>query len=197
MERRNVKNVRIIRHLLERPDGQWTRYGLAKAAGCSRQWVIQLLRKLEPRHLVNGTKVLDRMALARYGASISPKPERVADFFIQGPVAFLKERTSEYAITTYFGEDRVTHYLFPSRCDAYVTNDQFIGLGRDILGHGLLGRGNLRLIVPADPIIIKEARDVKGTRVVALGQLMIDLVKEGAVCEEAVAEMVRRDVRPY
>jgi hypothetical protein len=91
----------------------------------------------------------------------------------------------------------VTHYLFPSRCDAYVTHEKFIGLGRDVIGHGLLGRGNLRLIVPVDPLIIKEARDVKGTRVVALGQLMIDLVKEGAVCEEAVAEMVRRDVRPY
>ncbi len=197
MERRNVKNIRVIRRLLERPDGQWTRYSLAKASGCSRQWVILMLRKLEAAHLVKETRVEDRLGLARFGAALLPDPVRVAEFYVQDPVEFLERHAKSYAITTYFGEDRVTHYLFPTRCDAYVTQEEFPGVARAIIGLGLLGRGNLRLMVPVDPSVIRDARGVRGACVVPLGQLMMDLIKEGGVCDVAVEEMVNRDVRAY
>jgi hypothetical protein len=194
VKRRNVKNVRIIKQLLERPNGSLTKYKLAKASGCSRQWVIQFLRKLEEMDLVHGTKVKDIMGLARYGAKVIPRPLKVLNLFHSNPVEFVTMNVSRYAFTTYSAENLITHHLFPSRYDVYLEMDMLEALYEKAFNEGWLGSGNLRLIVPVDARILDDVQKAGDVTVVGLGQLMIDLVKEGGVCEEAVQEMVRRNV---
>ena len=194
MKRRNVKNVRIIKRLLERPDGTWTKYKLAKASDCTRQWVIQFLRKLEENDLVHGTRVKDPMGLVRYGAEATPKPLKVLNLFHTEPVEFVKKHTDRYAFTTYSAENMVTHHLFPSRYDVYLDMDTMHKIYERTFIEGWLGMGNTRLIVPVDETILDDIRLVNEVKVVGMGQLMIDLVKEGGVAEEAVQEMVRRNV---
>jgi len=194
MGRRNVKNIRIVKRLLERPDGGWTKYGLAKAAGCSRQWVIELLGKLEHTGLVQGTKVNDIMAMARYGADASPEPLKIVDCLHREPLKLLKTAGEEYAVTTTYAEYEVTRQLFRTRCDAYVTAEALGKLWNRILKEGLVGGGNMRLILPVDCQIVKDARTLKGIRIVSPGQLMIDLVREGGASAQGAEEMVRRRV---
>ncbi|MDG7029798.1 MAG: hypothetical protein JRN38_06075, partial [Nitrososphaerota archaeon] len=121
MGRTNIKNVRIIKRLLERPGGKWSKYALAKAAGCSQPWVIEFLGGLERRGLVEETKVVDRMALAKFGASIARGPRNTVECHHQHPVELLKTMGSDYAVTTTYAENEFTHLLFKTRCDVYVT----------------------------------------------------------------------------
>lgn len=195
MERRNIKNIRIIRRLLERPDGSWTKYALAKASGASQPFGVKVIRQLEKMGLVKGTKVTDMAGLARHGADIMPRPLLVVEFYVPEPVDFIRKHAKRYALTTYFAENQVTHHLFPTRCDAYVTGSALKELKKAVMKEGLIGNGNTRLIVPVDESIIDEARDIRGVLVVSLGQLMLDCVREGGVCMEAFELMVNRDVR--
>ena len=195
MGRRNIKNVRIIKNLLQQPKGKWTKYGLAKASGCSRQWVIYFLRDLEKNKYVSGTKVIDIMGLTKYGATIILAPLRTVDCYYQKPLRLLRGAGNDYAITTTYAENAISHHLFKTRCDAYVTEARFKRLWPEIVKEGLLGKGNLRLIIPSDERIISEAVLVRGIRYVSLGQLMIDLVNEGGVGIEAVEELVKKYVR--
>ena len=194
VKRRNVKNVRMIKRLLERPDGSWTKYKLARASGCTRQWVIQYIRKLEEMDLVHGTRVKDAMGLARHGAKATPRPLKVLNLFHTGPIEFVKQNTDRYAFTTYSAENLTTHHLFPSRYDVYLDMDAMHRIYERTFIEGWLGMGNTRLIVPVDELILDDVRKVGDVQVVGMGQLMIDLVREGGVAEEAVREMVRRDV---
>jgi hypothetical protein len=194
VNRRNVKNVRIVKRLLERPDGTWTKYKLAKASGCSRQWVIQFIRKLEELELVSGTRVKDPMGLIRFGADATPKPQKVLNLFHTDPVEFVRKHTDRYAFTTYSAENMVTHHLFPHRYDVYLDMETMHRVYERTFIEGWLGMGNTRLIVPVDGTIVDDVRLVKDVRVVGMGQLLIDLVREGGVAEEAVQEMIRRDV---
>ncbi|MDG6913081.1 MAG: hypothetical protein JRN35_08400 [Nitrososphaerota archaeon] len=195
MGRTNIKNVRVIKRLLERPGGGWTKYGLAKAAGCTQPWVIEFLRGLEKRGLVDGTKVVDQMALAKLGASIARGPLNTVECHHQHPVELLKAMGSDYAVTNTYAENEVTHLLFRTRCDVYVTEPAMKWLLERIRKEGLLGRGNLRLMIPCDPAVITEASVIREVRIVSRGQLMLDLMKEGGVCVQAVEEMVKQDVR--
>ena len=190
-----MKNVRIIKNLLQRPSGEWTKYGLAKASGCSRQWIIQFLRNLEGAGFVTGTKVNDVMGLTKFGASILPRPLRSVEFHHQDPLAALTVAKNEYAITTTYAENEITHHLFRTRCEAYVTEAALKRVWKKVIKEGLLARGNLKLIVPVDLAVIKEAFIIRGLRIVSMGQLMIDLVKWGGPGVEAVEEMVKRNVR--
>jgi hypothetical protein len=194
MQRRNVKNVRIIKRLLERPDGSWTKYALAKQGGASQPFGVKVIRQLEEKGLVEGTRVIDMEGLARYGSGIAPGPITVVEFYIPEPVEFIRKNDGEYAITTYFAENMVTHHLFPSRCDVYVTRKTFADMGAKVLNEALIGGGNTRLIVPVDEGIVDEAQVIRGVRVVSLGQLMLDLVREGGVCMEAFEMVVKRNV---
>ena len=99
-----------------------------------------------------------------------------------------------HAVTTYFAENLVTNMVFPSRCDAYVTMDSMRTMVEIIKKEGLIGGGNLRLMVPVDLGIPENSREIAGVKLVGAGQLMIDLAKEGGVCMQALEEMVKRYV---
>ena len=190
---RNVKNLRIIRALLGAPGGGLTKYRTAKLAECSTPWVIEFLRKLERQKLVKGTKVLDADRLVGLYVQIMPKT-RHFDFFVQEPMRFLKQASLGYALTTYAAENMVSRHLFPTRYDAYIKDGDLGKWKAMILEKGLIGKGNLRLIVTNDELILKEAKKVKGINIVCMPQLLIDLKAEGGVCMEAYNLLVKINV---
>ncbi len=189
---RNVKNLRIIRVLLGRPNGGLTKYELAKRASCSKSWVIEFLKKIEAKHLVRGTRVLDFDGLVDYYIKIAPGNVYV-DFFVQDPIRFLRESGLDYALTTYGAENYVGHHLFPSRYDVYVKQadiDKWKALV--VSGQGLFGKGNLRLMMANDEAVFGETINVSGIEMVSMPQLLIDLRREGGVCMEAYNLLVAR-----
>ena len=193
MKGRNVKNLRIIRALLGAPDGRLTKYRIAKLAECSTAWAIEFLGKLERQKLVEGTKILNADGLVDLYIRTMPKA-RHFDFFVQEPLKFLKQAKLAYALTTYAAENLISRHLFPTRYDAYIKGDDFDRWKTMILGKGLIGKGNLRLIIAKDESVLNEAKDVKGIRIASMPQLLIDLKAEGGVCIEAYNILVKRNV---
>ncbi len=193
MKGRNVKNLRMIRALLGAPDGRLTKYRVAKLAECSTPWVIEFLRKLEAQKLVRGTKVLDADGLIGLYTGTMPEA-RHFDFFVQEPLKFLKQAKLAYALTTYAAENFVSRHLFPSRYDAYIKSADLDRWKAMAIGKGLIGKGNLRLIVAEDESVLREAKDARGIRIVSMPQLLIDLKAEGGVCVEAYNILVKKHV---
>jgi len=194
MSKRYIKNVRMVKYLIQTPGGSLSRYALAKAAKSSQPWGVKFIQNLEEKGLVSGTRVVDVLKLARYGVEISPSPEKVIRAYHGNPLEFIKRNLKEYALTTYFAENLITHHLFPSRCDIYVKQDVLEDLFKKVMDEGMIGDGNLRFIVPADPEIVRDIQLVNEIMVVSMGQLIMDLIKEGGVCTEAAEEMVKRNV---
>ena len=63
-----------------------------------------------------------------------------------------------------------------------------------ILMGGLLGKGNLRLIIAKDKYLLKDINVIKDIKMVAMPQLLVDLKKEGGVCLEAYNILVKEYV---
>lgn len=193
MKPRNIKSLRIIRALLHASNGSLTKYRIAKLAECSVPWVIEFLRKLEEKRLVKKTKVLNTDKMIEWYLETMPKIKHF-DFFVQDPLTFLKQSKLEYALTTYAAENFVSRHLFPSRYDIYIKAEDFDKWKSIILEKGLLGRGNSRLNIAKDELVFKEAKEIKGVKVVSMPQLLIDLKREGGVCIEAYNILVKRNV---
>lgn len=193
MKSRNIKNLRIIRALLAKPDGSLTKYRIAKQAECTTPWVIEFLRKLENQKIVKKTKVLNFNKLVDYYIEIMPKV-KYFEFFVQDPLKLLKESKLDYALTTYAAENFTSRHLFPSRNDIYIKEEDLDRWKSLIIKRGLLGKGNLRLIIAKDTAVFKESKEIKGVNIVSMPQLLIDLKKEGGVCMEAYNILVKRNV---
>ena len=193
MGSRNIKNLRIIRILLNKPDGSLTKYRIAKLAGSSIPCVIEFLRKLESKKLLEKTKVLAFDGLVDYYLGIMPKMKHF-EFFVQEPLKLLKKPKLDYALTTYGAENFTSRILFLSRYDAYIRKEDADKWKSLILKSGLLGKGNVRLILSNDNEVFKEAGEIKGIKIVSMPQLLIDLKREGGVCMEAYNLLLGRYV---
>jgi len=58
-------------------------------------------------------------------------------------------------------------------------------------GEGLVGRGNLRLLL-ADNHVFYGSFERAGLKVVSLPQLIVDLFDEGSVCVEAAEKLLEK-----
>ena len=179
--------------LLDHPEGSLTKYKIAKLAECAKPWVIEFLRKLEEKKIVRKTTVLDFNKLVDYYIEIMPKMKHF-EFFVQEPLKLLKESKLDYALTTYGAENFTSRHLFLSRYDVYIKEEDLDKWKSLIIKKGLLGKGNLRLILAHDHAIFEEAKEIKGIRIVSMPQLLIDLKGEGGVCIEAYNILVQRHV---
>ena len=186
------KRERIIRVLLNDPDGSLTKYRVAKNAGTSISWTIVYLRSLEDLGLIEKTKVIDLEGLLNEWLRIS-RTHRYFDFFINDPKSFLKEVKMDYALTTYFADTFTNRILFPSRADVYIREADFNRWRDSLLERGLMGKGNFRLLLGDDHIFYNRI-EVGGFWIVSKPQLMIDLKREGGVCLQAYEKMVKEYV---
>jgi len=188
---RGRKRERVLRVLLNEPGGSLTKYGIAKLSECSREWVIEFLRKLEAQGLVKQTRVLDYGGLIGFWSGVRSEPEHW-DYMLREPLEFLRKMELSYALTTYQGENLLQRYLFPSRTDFYICEEDREEWHRRIAaGGGLVGKGNLRILV-TDRHVFYNATRRQGLTVVSVPQLIVDLLSEGGPCVEAAQLLVEK-----
>lgn len=185
------KRERIIRVLLNHPDGSLTIYRLAKEAGCSHPWVLEFLKTLEQKKLIKKTKVLDAEGLFTYWLEISKYPT-YREYNIQNPLNLLKKTILNYALTTYYAESLTQHYLFPSRVDVYIQEEDIQPWHKLITENGLVGKGNFRILLD-DKHVFYANTVKKKIRIVSLPQLIVDLLREQGVAVEAAHKLIQKE----
>ena len=190
MKHRGRIRERIIRVLLNTPGGMFTKYRVAKEAGCSFSWVHEFLRNLEAMGLVNGTKVRDYKGLIGYWQKVKTKPDK-KEYMHRDPFSLLTKTRLQYALTTYQAENLVQHYLFPSRIDLYIKEKDAERWHQLIARDGLVGKGNVRLLL-ADCHVFYGLFEQHGLKIVSLPQLIVDLFDEGGVCVEAAEKLLEK-----
>lgn len=184
----------ILRILLNNPSGELTKYRVAKLAGCSFPWALEVLNALEKEKLVKNTKVLNYRKLIDYWLKIHKKP-LFWEYSIRDPLKLLKKAKLNYALTSYAAENLIQKYLFLHRVDVYVDERDFKKWHKLLSKEGLVGGGNVRLLKETDKIFYNSFK-VNGLKVVSFPQLLIDLFTEGAMCAEA-AEMLLKKRNKY
>jgi len=184
----------ILRVLLNNPNGELSKYKVAKLAGCSFPWALEVLNELEAKKLVKNTMVLDYRKAIDYWLMIHKKPLFWA-YSIQDPLELLRKAKMPYALTTYAAENLIQKYLFLHRMDIYVDEKDFEKWHKLLAERGLVGGGNIRLLKETDKIFYNSFK-VDGLDVISFPQLVVDLFAEGAMCAEA-AEMLLKKRKEY
>jgi hypothetical protein len=188
---RGAVRERIIRVLLNEPEGNHTKYKLAKKANASFPWTHEFLGKLEKQRLVKGTKVTDYSGLIKYWLTIRSKPQK-REYMHRDPISLLKQVHMRYALTTYQAENLIQHYLFPSRTDLYIIIEDTEKWHNLITENGLIGKGNVRLLT-TDTHVFYNSTKKQGLNIVSIPQLIIDLFEEGGVCTEAAEKLLEKE----
>ena len=188
--KRGIMRERIIRVLLTEPDGSLTKYQLAKKAECSFPWTHELLGKLDALELVKGTKVKNYTGLLKYWLEVKIKPEK-REYMHRDPLSLIEKAGMPYALTTYQAENLVQQYLFPSRTDLYIKGEHIEKWHQLIATEGLVGKGNLRLLM-ADDHVFYGSFHRQSLTIVCIPQLIVDLLEEGGVCTEAAEKLIEK-----
>jgi len=181
---------RILRFLTNNPDGDMSKYEIARQTCATYPWVRKFLLNLEEMRLVKGTRVLDYTALLRYWQSVNIK-NKYREYMVKEPLKLLKNSKLPYALTTYQAENLIQNYLFPSRIDVYIKEDDWKQWHDMISKIGLVGKGNMRLLL-ADEHVFYKAFEKNGLKIVSTPQLIIDLMIEGGVCVEAAELLIKK-----
>lgn len=187
---------RILRVLANNPSGDMSKYKIARQTGATYPWVREFFLKLEGMGLVKGTRVLDYPALMRYWQSVYIK-YKYREYMVKEPLKLLKNNELPYALTTYQAENLIQSYLFPSRVDVYIKEEDWRQWHDMISKKGLVGKGNMRLLL-ADEHVFYKSFEKDSLKIVSPPQLIIDLMIEGGVCVEAAELLIRKvmkDVR--
>jgi len=192
MIRRGNKKERMIRVLLNAPEGTLSKYRIAKLAECSFAWTHEYLKELESHDVIEDTLVKNYEGLFKIWLDIKGKP-RKREYLIKKPLETLEEVALEYALTTYQAENLVQNYLFPSRIDLYIKESDEPLWNAKLSLEGLLGRGNVRILV-YDEHVFYHSFMKKHYWVVSLPQLIVDLYDEGGVCAEAADHLFKKIV---
>ncbi|HIH42229.1 TPA: hypothetical protein HA246_01155 [Candidatus Woesearchaeota archaeon] len=187
---RGDKRERILRVLLN-SDETLSKNEISKRAECTRQWVILFLKELNRKKLVQDTIPSDRKKLLEYWINISEKPREFRSYMVRKPLELLTKSKLDYALTTYQAENIVQHYLFPSRIDIYIKESDLESWHSLITKNGLYGKGNFRIIIKDDHVMYGK-RKINKLFMVSVPQLIVDLTKEGVVCQEAAEMLMKR-----
>ena len=184
------KRERILRVLLKHPDGSLTIYRLAKEAGCSHPWVIEFLKTLEQKKLTKKTQVIDAEGVFLYWLEINTYPP-YREYNVQNPRDILEKTTLKYALTTYYAESLTQHYLFPSRVDIYIQEEDASAWHTLLIKNGLVGKGNFRILLDDNHVFYANSKKKK-LRVVSMPQLILDLLREQGVAVEAAQKLMKK-----
>ena len=190
MKQRGRIRERLIRILLNEPNGTLTMYRVSKEAKCSFPWVHEFLRKLEAKTLVNKTRVKDYTGLLKYWLEVKTHADK-EEYMHKDPLNLLKRTRLQYALTTYQAENLVQHYLFPSRIDLYIMKTDTEQWHELLTKEGLVGKGNVRLLTTDDHVFYGSFQR-EGLNIVSLPQLIVDLFEEGGVCVTAAEKLLEK-----
>jgi len=190
MKQRGRIRERLIRILLNEPNGTLTMYRISKEAKCSFPWVHEFLRKLEAKTLVNKTRVKDYTGLLKYWLEVKTHADK-EEYMHKDPLNLLKRTRLQYALTTYQAENLVQHYLFPSRIDLYIMKTDTEQWHELLTKEGLVGKGNVRLLTTDDHVFYGSFQR-EGLNIVSLPQLTVDLFEEGGVCVTAAEKLLEK-----
>ncbi len=194
-QKRGKIKERILRVLLNNTEGTLTKYRVAKLTESGFSWVHEYMKQLEHNNLVEGTRVLEYRQLIETWVSIH-HPIKTIDYMVQEPETLLRETGLDYALTTYRAEALTQGYLFPSRTDIYIKNDDEETWGKELKRRGMKGKGNLRLLLDEEHVFY-ASRLVKEIKVVSQPQLIVDLLLEGGVCIEAAEMLLEKAMKEY
>jgi hypothetical protein len=185
------KRERILRILLDNPDGDLTAYAVHIKAECSQPWALTYLKKLEGMNLIKNTKIIDVYSLFEYWLKIRNQIEYSEYHLKKEPLSVIKKSKLSYALTTYQADRIIHNYLFPTRTDFYILRKDLESWHNKLLSNGLVGKGNTRLLI-ADPHIIKNSIKRSGYSLVSKSQLICDLLMEGGVATDAANRLIRK-----
>lgn len=192
--REKVKE-RIIRVLLNEKQ-PLSKYKVAKLAHASFGWAHEFLNNLEKLELIDKTKLVNPEGLIDYWLSFHKKP-KYREYMIQKPLEILKKIKLDYAITTYYAENLIQHFLFPSRLDIYIKKEDLEEWHKILINKGLYGKGNVRILINGSGPMLNSQK-IKGLKIVSLPQLILDLKIESGPCGEAaemLIEKLKKNVR--
>lgn len=189
--KRGQVRERIFRVLLNHKNEKLTKYRVAKEAKANIAWVIKTLRRLENDGTVHVTAVKNYEKLIFLWKRLKTKPGR-REYMIRDPLEVIRKAEMEYALTTYSAENLIQEYLFPTRTDFYIKPDDLKKWHRLLSGKGLVGKGNVRVLM-ADEHVFYKSFVKEGLRVVSVPQLIVDLMAEGAAAAEAADMLLKKE----
>ncbi|MBS3777790.1 MAG: hypothetical protein KGY50_00685 [Candidatus Thermoplasmatota archaeon] len=185
------KRERILRIVLDNPSGNLTAYAIHKKAECSQPWALTYLKKLERMNFVKKTKVIDVYGLFHYWLNIRSSLKYAEYHLKKDPLQIIKKSKLPYALTTYQADKLIHNYLFPTRTDFYILKKDVDSWHNTLVSHGLVGKGNTKIII-ADPHIINHSNQRNGYSIVSTSQLICDLLMEGGVAVDAAQRLIRK-----
>lgn len=191
LQRTSSNKEHIFRTLLNHPEGNLTKYRLAKLSQCTYSSAHRILRELEVEDLVIGTKVKNFSKMIEIWREWKIRRDS-REYLIKDPLEILRKTNLQYALTTYQAENLVQNYLIPSRIDFYVEQKDKLRWHETLIKNdALVGRGNVKIIM-GDKHIFYNALKIHGYYVVSIPQLIVDLLKEGGVCVEAAQNLLEK-----
>lgn len=187
---RGMKTERILRVLLDYPEGELTRYRIAKEANVTEAWCHELLNRYESNSWINDTTVQDARPLfdAWLDARISPT---TVDVSLQNPVETITDTGFRHVFTTTTAENKTQGYLFPTTTDVYIDPMDSQTWLRFIQENALIGGGNTQIRV-TDEHVFYNSRQIMGVDLVSEPQLVIDLLAQGGPAVEAAENLIER-----
>ncbi|WP_273837213.1 hypothetical protein [Halococcus sp. PRR34] len=185
---RGFKKERLHRILLNHPDGELSRYEVAKQAGVSSSWAYEYLDRLAGEELLDETTVLDPPALYEYWQETRVKPNAVR-VSLQQPLNRIREAGLDYALTTDEAEQVHQGFLFASTAAFYVREDDIDNWLDLVEQKGFVGGGNTELRA-TDEHVFYNAQTVESVRTVSIPQLIVDLLDEDGPAVEAANRLI-------
>jgi DNA-binding Lrp family transcriptional regulator len=186
---RGFKKERMLRLILNHPNGELQKPALAEMVNASQGWVYSFTDELEEQGYLDGIRVIDCRPLYEEWLNTRVEPNVLPASF-QQPMQLLEDNTQlEYALTTYQAENLVQGFLFASTTEFYIKSGQIRDWITFVEEKGLLGGGNTRIRVTDDHVFYNsQKRD--SHPVVSTPQLIVDLLDEGGPCEEAAEKLI-------
>ena len=189
-KRPGVKVERIYRVLLDLPFEKRTNYRIAKDADADYHWTIDKLKELKELGIIEGSKVIRPEDLFTIWAD-RPNPTLYREYHIQGPMEVVTKANMDFALTTYYAEQLVGNYLFPSKFDLYIYGGDANKWHQYLSMNGYVGKGNVRILL-GDEHVFWHINSKTKPSTVCIQQLIVDLLREGGVCTEAAELLMER-----
>ncbi|MFH1225652.1 MAG: hypothetical protein V1676_07700 [Candidatus Diapherotrites archaeon] len=216
-----TKMKRMLVLLLDPEYRLSSKYRLAKDAGSTPSWAINVIKKLEKKGIVKNLKVINPMGLFGLFHELRPKKSvsRSYSIYSLGSVDKLidlfRKSGKEYAFTTYIAENILQKHLFSHRTEAYIRKEDLEDWHKQLTAIGTYGGGNVRIIVSENDELFNKKRmhdkiaggkffdakkgghkeESEGPWVVGIPQLISDLYAEGGPAGEAADMLLEKLVK--